>query len=297
MAVDRHLGVAWASVHAPHDPRSLLVWLLERKFHGLGAAPATRYMDWVAVREVASDLPVSFPVVRAGSFLAEVEPTAGVASSSDGDQQVAHAAVAEAVRIARVLGTPHVVLNPGLVPILGEIEHQDLGDPSAGWTPERARALLARRATGLAPALDRTCRFLHAVARRYPEFRFSLTTGRNLRTVADRQGLEAIYEDLASLGLGYWHDAAVVARRDQLLGESQGEWLEQFGRRLSGLSMGDASEEGLGLLPGTGVVDWAALAAATPRAGHALPAVLELDPAVDPREMPGARSFLDRHGL
>ena len=61
--------------------------------------------------------------------------------------------------------------------------------------------------------------------------------------------------------------------------------------------MADASEEGLGLLPGTGVVDWPALAAAVPRMAQPMPWVLELDPSVDPREMQGARSFLDRHGL
>lgn len=297
MPVARHLGAAWASVHAPHDPRSLLVWLLERDFRGLGAAPAARTMDWAALREMASDLPVAFPVVRAGSALAEIDATAGAGSSSDGEQQVAFAAVAEAVRVARVLGTPHVVLAPGLVPLMGEIEHQDLGDPSSGWTLERAQALVARRSTGLGPALDRVCRFLHAVVRRYPDFRFSLTTSRNLRTVADRNGLEAVFEDLSSLGLGYWHDAAVVARREQLLGESQGEWLETFARRLRGGSMADASAEGLGLLPGTGVVDWSALAAAVPRTGQPMPWVLELDPSVDPREMQGVRSFLDRHGL
>ena len=90
---------------------------------------------------------------------------------------------------------------------------------------------------------------------------------------------------------------ALCARREQVLGDPQGEWLESFGGRLRGITVGDASPEGLYLPPGAGGVDYGLCASYVPSAGGALPVVLELDPAVNPGEMPGMRSCLDKYGF
>jgi sugar phosphate isomerase/epimerase len=297
MAVKRFLGAAWASVRGPADPNRLLTWVLEHRFAGLLAGPAPRALDWAGLAAGARDLPVRFAAVRVGSVFAERLVTAGLASSQEGERQVAMQAVQQAVGIARTLNCPQVVLEPGLVPVLGEIEAEDLGEANYRWTPERAQALLARRKVGRNPALDRACRAVHTLARAFPEIRFSLTAGRSLRAVADREALLDLFADLHQLELGYWHDAAVAARREQVLGEPQGEWLESFGNRLSGMTLGDASPDGMYLPPGAGGVDYGLCRSYLPQAGAALPVALELDPAVPSGELPGMLACLDKHGL
>jgi sugar phosphate isomerase/epimerase len=296
MGVQRYLGTEWVTVHGPGDARRRLVWVLESGFGGLLAAPGPRAIDWVGLREAALGLPVAFPAVRAGSALVPGSATAGLASAKESERHAAMQAVQHAVAVASMLGCPHVILEPGLVPILGEIEEDDLGVPDYRWTPDRVGALLARRKVGRDAALDRACRSLYALARAFPETRFCVAPGRNLRTVADAAGLHDLFEDLHQLPLGYWHDAAVVARREQELGEAQGEMLESFGNRMEGMSLGDASPEGMYLPPGAGGVDYSLLATYVP-GGASLPGVLELDLSVAPGELAGMRSCLDRYGL
>lgn len=297
MMVERFLGGAWVAVHGPADPRRLPIWLLEAKFQGAMPAPGPRVVDWPAVRAAAADLPLRWPGVRAASPLRDVNALAPMASARDAEQQQAVAVLIDAAKLAGNLGKPRVVLDPGLVPVLGEIGNEDLGDPACQWNHERAAPLLARRKVGLNAALDRVCRVLHKLCKALPDVQFCLTPSRSLRTVGDLQGLEAIFEDLAQQKLGYWHDVAIVGRRHQVQLEAEGEWLEKFANRMVGISLGDASPDGLYLPPGAGGVDWALLAPYVRGHGKPLPAVLELDPAVDPGELPGVHSFLSKFGL
>lgn len=297
MHVQRFLGSGWASVHGPSDPRRLLVWALEAKFAGLMAAPGPRAIDWRTFQVAAADLPVEFAGVRAGSVFAARSATAGLASPKDGERLAAVQAVQQAVATARLLGCPVVVLEPGLVPLFGEIENEDLGDPTYQWTHERAQALLARRKAARNPALDRVCREVFALARAFPDIEFCLTSSRSLRGLADCATLLDLFEDLGQLRLGYWHDAAVCARREQVLGEAPGEWLEALGNRCRGFMLGDASPDGMYLPPGAGGVDYGLLASYVRRTGAPTPVVLELDPSVAPGELLGMRSCLDKHGL
>lgn len=297
MSVKRFLGSAWASVVGPGEPRRLLVWALEMKFAGLMAAPGPRVIDWNVLHTAAADLPIEFPAVRAGSVFAERSATAGLASPKDAERGAAVAAVRQAVALGRQLGCPTVVFEPGLVPLVGEIDCDDLGDASYEWTTERTSALLARRKAARNAALDRACREVFAVVKSFPDIDFCLTSGRSLRGLADRATLQDLFEDLGQLRLGYWHDAAVCARRQQVLGEDPGEWLESFGNRCRGFSLGDASPDGMYLPPGSGGVDYGQLASYVRRAGAPLPVVLELDPSVAAGELPGMRSCLDKYGL
>jgi sugar phosphate isomerase/epimerase len=297
MQVQRFLASAWATVHGPSEPRALLVSLLENGFAGLGVSPGPRAVDWSAVTAAAADLPVRFAAVRAAGPLLERASLSGFASDSDGERQVARRAIGDAVQTARLLGVPQVVLDVGVVPVVGEIEAEDLGDPAYGWTEERAQALCARRKVGRDAAVDRTCRGLFDVLKSFPDMSFSLTQGRSLRSVLDVRAMQDVCEDLGHRGVGYWHDAAICARREQVLGEPQGEWLEVFGNRLCGMTLGDASPEGLYLPPGAGGVDYGLCATYVPRTGAAFPVVLELDPSVPPGEMAGMRSCLDKYGF
>jgi hypothetical protein len=297
MQVQRFLGSAWASVHGPSDPRRLLIWTLDARFAGLVAAPGPRPVAWKALHAASVDLPFEFAAVRAGSVFAQQSATGGLASAKEEERHLAALVVREAVATARVLGCRTVIVEPGIVPLLGEIECEDLGDTSYRWTPERAQALVARRRAVRNGALDRACREVYALVKAFPEMDFCLCSGRSLRTLADRASLQDLFEDLAQLRLGYWHDAAVAARRQQVLGEAQGEWLETFANRCRGFSLGDASPEGMYQAPGSGGVDYGLLASYVPRSGAPTPVVLELDPSVPPAELPGMRACLDKHGL
>lgn len=297
MHVQRFLASPWASVHGPTDPRRLLIWTLDQGFRGLCVAPGPRSVDWGVFRPMSRDLPVRFAAVRAGSALAAKAATWGLASAKEDERRVAVRVVQEAVATARRLECATVVLEPGLVPVLGEIENEDLGDPGYDWSRERAMALLARRKVGRNSAVERACREVHGIAKAFPDMKFCLSAGRSLRGVADLDGLRDVFEDLGNLDLGYWHDAAVIARRQQVLGEPQGEWLERFGNLCRGITLGDASPDGLYLPPGSGGVDYGLVASYVPRTGAPTPVVLELDPAVMPSELAGIRACLDKYGL
>lgn len=297
MHVQTLLASTWASIHGPGHPRQFLIWLLEARFAGLAGGPVSRPLDWRALVDAAHDLPVRFPVVRVANTNATTPLRAGLAAAKEGERDVAVQAVRQAVAIARVLGSRQIVLDLGTVPVVGEVADDDLGDPGIAWTAERAQALLARRKVARNAALDRVCRVVFGLCREFADFRFSLCTGRSLLSIADRAALQDVYEDLASLELGYWHDAALCARRQQVLGEPQGEWLEAFGNRLVGMGLGDSSSEGLYQPPGSGGVDYALVASYVRRSGTPTPAVLDLDPAVPASELPGIRSCLAKHGL
>lgn len=297
MPVQRFLGSAWATVHGPSEPRRLWTSVLDAGFAGLAVSPGPRATDWAALRSAARDLPVRVAAVRVGNPLAEQSATATLGSAKAGERDAARAAVAQAVALGRVLGCPLVVFDLGVVPLAGEIEAEDLGDPNIAWTRERVDALLARRKVARDTALDRACREVYELVRAFPDAEFCLTANRSLRGLGDPAALRDLFDDLASLRLGYWHDAAVCARRSQVGLESQGEWLEMFANRCRGMTLGDASPDGIYLPPGAGGVDYGLLASYVPRGGSALPAVVELDAAVAASELPGIRSCLDKHGL
>jgi sugar phosphate isomerase/epimerase len=297
MDVQRFLGAAWVAVHFPHDPRRLWTAVLEAGFDGLGVAPAPRPLDWPELAAAVRELPASFAAVRIANPLSERSATAGFCSPKDGDRQAARQVIEQAVRTARTIGCPRLVLDLGVVAVVGDIAAEDLGDPTHTWTADQAKALLARRNAGRNQAVERACRGLFELVRDFPDLEFCLTQGRSVRAVADGEALRDIFTDLAGKRLGFWHDAALAARREQVLGEAQGEWLEIFGNRLRGMSLGDASPDGVYLPPGAGGVDYGLLASYVPRTGGPLPVVLELDPAVSPSELPGMRSCLDKFGL
>ena len=298
MPVERFLGGAWASVHGPADPRALLVWTLQNDFRGLSLAPSPRPRDWRALRSVLSLLPARIAAVRVDGILdAEGTISAPLAATSAGERDAALVRIGDAVALAQSVGCTRVVLEPGVVRVFGEVGPVDLGDPGVGWTADRAAAQMARRNAQLAAALEAACRALHALCRRWPDITFCLTGSRHIMGLGEPRALATIYEDLRKLRLCYWHDAPIAARRQELLGLEQGEWLHPFVDRMAGISLGDANGGSLYLPPGAGRVDFPLLATYTRRFGKAIPAVLELDPGVEPGELKGVHAFLEKFGL
>ncbi len=299
MSVLRAIGGAWLGVHAPAAPAAMLRWLLERGLRGIVAGAGPRAIDWVAVAHAAESLPVTFPALRVGSILAAsaTRPEAALASANEGDRAAAMAAVAATVALGRRIGANVLILEPGVVRVPGEAGPTDIGDRSVAWTGELARAWWVRRNAVRDRALDVVCRTLHQLARTHPDVHLCLTPSRDILGLGEPEALAAIFEDLPGIPLGYWHDAAIAARRMELLGTPQGEWLAPFADRVLGVTVGDCLEGGLYALPGSGSVDFGLLASYRVRRGRPLPVALELDPGVEPAELAGARSFLSKFGL
>ena len=295
MAVQRVLGATWAALHGPKDADGLLQWLLEARFVGLVPSPTPRPLDWRALARASSDYPVQFPAVRVDPVVHIDNPPMGLAAAGPEEVAALHLRIERAVAIAEVLSSEQILLDPGPVPLVGEVLLEDLAESE--WSEAAVGALRARRAAALPGALDRACRSLFDLCKRHPDRRFCLTPGRSLRSLADPESLSCIFEDLSGQRLGYWHDTAVAARREQLLGEPQGEWLEKFCNRLSGCTLGDSADGGLYLPPGAGGVDYPLLGTYLPRAAKGVSACVELDPAVVMAEIPGIRDCLDKFGL
>ncbi|MFO1053156.1 MAG: hypothetical protein U1F36_13165 [Planctomycetota bacterium] len=299
MPLIRYLGAAWAAVHGPSDPRRLCIFALEQGFRGVLPAPTARPIDWVQVREAAEDLPFDLGGAMRLCALSATDDRCdrGLGSKNSGDRGAALAQVRRGVGDASRIGASTLILEPGAVPMIGETGPLDLGDPGIPWTADLARSQAARRRAGENRALDLVCRALFELARHHPEQRLALTASRMVDGLGTPAALGHIFEDLPRLRLSYWHEAAVCALRQSRLGEPQGEWLERFGSRLAGVSLGDWSEERLHAAPGSGLVDYPLLASYLDRVGARLPAVVELEPAVPPAELPSVRAFLEKFGL
>lgn len=277
----------------------MLTWLLDRGFRGVVAGPGPRAVAWRAVAAARESLPVAFAAVRTGSVSTRLRsrPEAGIASANDGERAAAMAALRAAVQLAESLGTANVILEPGLVRVPGEPGPSDLGDPTHRMTEGQATGWMARRQAVLDRALDGACRFLHAACRAFPDVRFCLTGSADLLGLGEPAALSAIFDDLRGLRLAYWHDAPVAARRQQVSGVAQGEWLHRLADRMLGVTVADPGDGGIYGLPGSGPVDYALLASYKAARSRVLPVVLELEPAVEPSEIPGALAFLDKFGL
>ncbi len=299
MATQRFLGGAWASVHGPPEPTALLTWVLDLDFAGLGVAPGPRAVPWEAIRAAQADLPVSLAAVRATGVL-EVPSTSGdgsLASTHKGEREMAHVRIVEAARLAHRLGCVRLVLDPGTVRLMDADGRDDLGDPAVSWTEEQAKILSARRTSALDAALDAACRSLYELARAFPDLQLCLTGSRHAAGLGEPTGLAHIFDDLGPSRVHYWHDAAVAARRDEVFGTPQGEWLELFGNRMQGMTLGDSVDGLMYLPPGAGGVDYPLLSSYRRRFGRPIPAVVELDPSVEPSEIPGVHAFLSKYGL
>lgn len=299
MSTLRAIGGAWLGIHAPAPSTAMLRWVLERNFRGVVIGPGPRAIDWLALARAAETLPVTFPAMRLGGVLtpSRTRPEAGIASAKDADRALVEAEVARAAVLGHKLDSNVIVFEPGVVRVAGEDGPTDLGDARAGWTPAKAQAWWARRNAVRDRALDIACRALHRLARAHPDFHLCLTPSRDVLGLGEPAALAAIFEDLAGVRLGYWHDAPIAARRMELLGTPQGEWLAPFADRLVGMTVGDCCEGGLYALPGSGSVDFGLLASYRLRRGAPLPVVLELDAGVEPSELAGAQSFLSNFGL
>ncbi len=296
--VDRMIGAGWASVHGPSDPRTALLWALDRGFHGLMVAPAPRVMEWEGLRVGVEKLPFKFGGVRVSSIADGESPAeGGLASANRGDRLASCAAVGQSVELARRLGAHRVVLDPGIVQVPGEVRHSDLGDRNADWSEDKARGLYARRGAQLNRAMDGLCRVLFELCKSFPDMTFCLSLSRNVLSLGEPGALSSIFEDLPRCRLGYWHDTVAAACREVFLGEDPCHALEVSSKYLQGMTLGDYGDGECYLPPGSGGVDYSLLSNYRHRTAKDFPVAVELDPGVDPGEIPGVHAILNKFGL
>lgn len=169
---------------------------------------------------------------------------------------------AAALGDAEALGIRTVIVRPGVVPVPDGAMHHE-----AGLDDLRHGRLVAdsvSRAIGESreyeeAAIDRACRAMFELCRRFPETNFAIAAGSTYYEIPQVHQLEWILSDVAIRNLGYWHEPSRCRRLEAFGCGLQSEWLERYADRLVGLTFEDASSTGDPTLPESGDVDLAML--------------------------------------
>ncbi len=183
------------------------------------------------------------------------------APSADCREQAAREVVA-ALGEAFAIGTRTVVVRPGLIPVPDGALHHEAGldDLRHGRSPGESvtRAIADAREYEEA-AIDRACRALFELCRKFPDMTFAVAAGATYYEIPQVHQLEWILSDVAVRNLGYWHEPSRCRRLEAFGCGAQSEWLERYAGRLVGLTFEDANVTGDAVLPESGDVDLAML--------------------------------------
>ena len=166
-----------------------------------------------------------------------------------------------------------------------------------GATPELKEDLLefAQRAQrACQPQIEQLCRSLFTLRQETPETRFAVESGRALDDLIGLDAMGWILDDLSDPRISYWHDVGCVHQRERLGLPGQGEWLEAYGARVSGVHLQDAAEEEEEMPLGLGEVDFQLLKEYLPMDAEW---VLEISPRHGRAEILASVQFLADHGF
>ncbi len=235
--------------------------------------------EWTRLIQWLRDGPLEVSAVQAGPlpFLEEGgggETGSGLASPSPEEREAALEEVRRALDLARKSGCPRILLRPGRLP-MGPGWKGDLR-----WHREGAEEKLARveasRKEGRDRALDRLCRLLHELSREADGAVFCLRNGFDLAGLDRAEDLAAVVEDLGSRRVRVWADVQAAASREWAGDGALGDLLDETAPFLEGVSLGDATPQEVGLLPGTGRLDLPLVKEYLKAPGLARPWVLEV---------------------
>ncbi len=195
-----------------------------------------------------------------------------VGSVQDAGREGALAALVDQIDAARAAGVRRVVVRPGAVPVdRGPVRHAELEDRArSGEAPDAdgVAALESHRREYAEATLDRTCRSLFALCRRFPDVTFALPPARTYYEVPRLDEIELILSDVGATNLGYWHVPGTCRSLEAMGLDSQQSWLERNADRIVGLSFHDAHPGAPVLVPGDGDVDLSMLAFYVPRSAE-----------------------------
>lgn len=158
-------------------------------------------------------------------------------------------------------------------------------------------ALYRERSRPARRALDRARRGLDAILREADRLGVTVTfaTPEGPGDLPAHGELEALAHEYAGAPIGYWHHPARAVLRERFGWEPESRWLDAFGPRLRGVTLGD--------LDGTEIVDLPAgegglgRRLATPGAMDATVRVLDPDPTRERSEIRDALAYLADLGL
>ena len=104
--------------------------------------------------------------------------------------------------------------------------------------------------------LEHFCRALHTLRREFPETRIAVEPGLHFNDLLNFEAVQWTLDDLAGEDVCYWHDTGRIHQREHAGLPGQGDWLETFAPRMSGVHLQDAAEEEAEIPPGQGEVDF-----------------------------------------
>lgn len=142
--------------------------------------------------------------------------------------------------------------------------------------------------------IEHLCRSIHALRRDFPETRIALEPGMHYNDLLSFEAMGWVLDDLASRGLGYWHDTGRVHLRERAGLPSQGAWLEAYADRMIGVHLQDSADGFCEMPPGIGEVDFKQVATYLTKE---VERVLEINPRHGRTELLGAVQFLRAAGF
>ncbi|MCI0343025.1 MAG: hypothetical protein L0216_18095 [Planctomycetales bacterium] len=228
------------------------------------------------------------------------DPVRQLAASLDAPaRERAIAALVARAAAALEAGIPLLVVPAADVAVPGRddlvrrlAQAEAAGDP-AGLAKVRAEASAARgkAATG---ALDAFCRTLHSVVRARPEIALALSGAADMLELPHRDEVGLVLGDVRAARLGYWHDLDAAEALAGRGGPAASTWLGALAPHCLGLALSDRAGSECFLPPGTGLVDWRAVASDAPRGAVR---TLRVDPRWDEAALRTAVDTLETRGL
>ena len=204
------------------------------------------------------------------------------------------------VRLAESWGCPIVVVRGSKI---GSVEIRDAGrELESRLVAEGATDMLLAEVAAYVKSVqvkgqkqvEHLCRSLHSLMSEAPEMRFAIEPGMYIDDLLGFDAMGWVMDDLASKGLGYWHDVGRVHLRSRHGLPEHGQWLEAFAPRMFGVHLQDAANEEAEMPLGLGEVDFKLLAGYVPSEAER---VLELNSRHGRAEILASIQFLVDQGF
>jgi hypothetical protein len=287
------IGASYLASLGHAELEGSFVAALELGFDGVLPCPLPKPLAWAEAPGLLDRLPLGIPAIRVESPFELLRGT--LASSSPDDIELVHARVARAAELGRRLDCRTLILEAPVLPGTEDdaVSYADRVEPG----PEQRVAVEQQVLRERERHLEHACRNLHELAGRFAEFQICITESARLASLSGPEDLRTLLDELPRQPCGYWHRAAVAARRESLGGAEAGESLEMLSKYLRGMGLEDGGATGVQELPGSGRVDYGMLTPYLRRDSGDLPAGLELEPGLPPAALPRATSFLEKFGL
>jgi sugar phosphate isomerase/epimerase len=113
--------------------------------------------------------------------------------------------------------------------------------------------------------VEHLCRSLHTLMQEHPDVKFAIEPGLDIDDLLGFDAMGWVLDDLAKLGLGYWHDVGRIHMRERVGLPGQAQWLAAYAPRMLGVHLQDAAEDEAERPLGLGEVDFQIVREALPR--------------------------------